>query len=40
MDFCEAAEAIRQVIVFAQSLPHVTNNRQNVEHRIWQRETR
>ena len=40
MDVREAAEAIRQVIVFARSLPHVTNNRRNVERWIQQRETR
>ena len=38
IDFREAVEAIRQVIAFAQSLPHVTNNSQNAEHWIWQRE--
>ena len=31
MDFREAAEAIRQVIAFARSLPHVTNNRRRSE---------
>ena len=40
MDFHEAMEAIRQVIVFAQSLPHVMNNHRNVERWIQQRETR
>ena len=40
MDFREAAEAIRQVIAFAWSLPHVTNNRRNTECQIQQRETR
>ena len=40
IDFHEAAEVIRQVITFARSLPHVTNNRRNAEHRIRQRETR
>ena len=40
MDFHEAMEAIRQVIVFARSLPHVMNNRRNAERRIRQRETR
>ena len=39
VDVHEAAEAIRQVIAFAQSLPHVTNNRRNAERWIWQRET-
>ena len=40
MDFREAAEAIHQVIVFARSLPHVTNNCRNAECRIQQRKTR
>ena len=39
IDFREATEAIRQVIAFARSLPHVTNNRRNVERRIRQHET-
>ena len=40
IDFCEAAEAIHQVITFVRSLPHVTNNRRNVERQIRQHETR
>ena len=40
IDFHEAVEAIRQVIAFAQLLPHVTNNRRNTERRIRQRKTR
>ena len=39
MDFREAMEAICQVIAFAWSLPHVTNNRWNAECWIWQRGT-
>ena len=39
IDFHEAVEAVCQVIVFARSLPHVTNNHRNAEHRIRQRET-
>ena len=39
MDFHKAVEVIHQVIAFARSLPHMMNNHQNVEHRIWQCET-
>ena len=39
VDFHEAAEVIRQVIAFTQSLTHVTNNRRNTEHWIWQHKT-
>ena len=38
VDFHEAAEAICQVIAFAQSLPHMTNNCRNAECRIRQHE--
>ena len=40
MDFHKATEAICQVIVFMQSLTHMTNNCRNVECRIQQCETR
>ena len=40
VDFCKAAEVIHQVIVFTQSLPHMMNNRRNVERWIWQWEIR
>ena len=40
MDFRKATEVIRQVITFAQSLPHVMNNHRNMERWIWQCETR
>ena len=36
MDFREAAEVICQVIAFARSLPHMTNNRWKAEHQIRQ----
>ena len=40
IDYHEAAEAMCQVIAFAQSLPHYTNNRANAECQIQQREIR
>ena len=40
INFHKAAEAMRQVIAFAQSLPRYTNNHANAEHQIWQHEIR